>query len=324
MRSVFWQGLLGLSLLVFAGCATEHRVPLTGDPIVDSKTAIESGPRRDRVLWEYRGAAAYMRKGQFADAKRLLDDALLTLGGNITADANSRKARSYFHSESKKNFIGEPYERVMAYYYRGILYWMDGEPDNARACFRSGQLEDADAENKTYAADYILLDYLDGFATAKLAGDGSDAYQRARKLDKSGTLPPYDTKANVLFFLEFGHGPEKYASGEHGEELRFRAGSSVAKRAVITIDNQTVTAPAYDDLTFQATTRGGRVMDHILGNKAVFKDVTGAVGVGAMVGGAILMADRNTRDRGGHSCRRLANRNRLRRHHAGRRHPLLG
>jgi hypothetical protein len=30
-------------------------------------------------------------------------------------------------------FIGEPYERAMAYYYRGLLYWRDGEIDNARA-----------------------------------------------------------------------------------------------------------------------------------------------------------------------------------------------
>ena len=57
----------------------------------------------------------------------------------------------------------------MAYYYRAILYWMDGEPDNARACFRTGQLLDSDAENKTYVGDYALLDYLDGLASVKLA-----------------------------------------------------------------------------------------------------------------------------------------------------------
>ena len=44
------------------------------------------------------------------------------------ADKSARKARGYFHEESSKGFRGEPYERVMAYYYRGILYWMDGEP----------------------------------------------------------------------------------------------------------------------------------------------------------------------------------------------------
>ena len=46
-------------------------------------------------------------------------------------DKDAKKARSLFHEESKKGFIGEPYERVMAYYYRGLLYWRDGEPDVA-------------------------------------------------------------------------------------------------------------------------------------------------------------------------------------------------
>jgi hypothetical protein len=70
----------------------------------------------------------------------------------------------------------------MAYFYRGILYWMDGEIDNARACFRSAQFMDSDAENQSYANDYVLLEYLDGFATAKLGGDGSDALARSRKV----------------------------------------------------------------------------------------------------------------------------------------------
>jgi hypothetical protein len=40
----------------------------------------------------------------------------------------------------------------------------------------------------------------------------------------------------------------------------------------------------YDNINYQATTRGGRVMDHILGNKAVFKQATSNVGDVALVG----------------------------------------
>src|SRR2546422_1208167 len=32
--------------------------PRTGDPIVDGRAAIEHGPKRDKVLWQYRTAAA--------------------------------------------------------------------------------------------------------------------------------------------------------------------------------------------------------------------------------------------------------------------------
>ena len=152
-----------------AGCATttKHQVALTGDIMVDGPNAIANGPPRDQVLWQYRMAAAAMRQGKFDLAKQNLDDALLTLGGIYGKDTDAKKARSYFHAEAKKTFIGEPYERSMAYIYRGILYWMDGEPDNARACFRSAEFEDSDAEKHKYAGDWVLPDYLDGLATTQ-------------------------------------------------------------------------------------------------------------------------------------------------------------
>ena len=255
---------------------------------MDGKAAIEFGPKRDRVLWEYRTAAAAMRRGEFVEAKRLLDDALVTLGGIYGPDKDAKRARSYFSPEAKKTFIGEPYERVMAYYYRGILYWIDGEPDNARACFRSAQIMDSDTENKTYSSDYALLDYLDGLATAKLGGDGSDALKRAEAEFRMSQPPEFDPKANVLFFVEFGNGPTKYATGQYGEQLRFLPGSSMVRSVRIKVDNQTLRAEPDDDLTFQATTRGGRVMDHVLANKAVFKSATDAAGNAAIISGAIL------------------------------------
>ncbi len=276
---------------LLAGCATTQtgeNWQRTGDPVVDGRAASEHGPKRDRVLGEYRTAATAMRRGQFTDAKQLLDDALLTLGGIYGPDREARKARGYFSSEAKKTFIGEPYERVMAYYYRGILYWIDGELDNARACFRSGEIMDSDAENKTYSSDYVLLDYLDGLTSAKLGSDGSDALKRAQAEVRMAKPPEYDPQANVLFFVEFGNGPAKYATGQYGEELRFRPGHSAVRSVRIKADDQTVRAEPYDDLTFQATTRGGRVMDHILANKAVFKSATDAAGNVGIIGGAIL------------------------------------
>ncbi|MHB8521108.1 MAG: hypothetical protein ACYDH9_10160 [Limisphaerales bacterium] len=287
-------------LMLVSGCATPKPSPSTthtGDPVVDDQAELERAPRRDRVLWEYRTAAAAMRQGRYDEAKRQLDDALASLGGIITSDRNAKQARSLFHQEAKKTFLGEPYERVMAYYYRGILYWMDGEPDNARACFRSGEMEDSDTENKQYAGDYVLLDYLDGLATAKLGGDGSDAFKRAQTRSKF-QLPPYDPKANVLFFVDFGHGPTKYATGEYREELRFQPGRSEALAALVKLDDQTARAEPYDDLNYQATTRGGRVMDHILANKAVFKKTTDVAGDVGLIGGLVLAQNRQTQDVG--------------------------
>ena len=296
--------LCWLALLAFllAGCATPRTtVVLTGDIMVDGPNAIAHGPPRDKVLWEYRLAAADMDHARYQDAKGLLDDALLTLGGIYGSDPEAKKARGYFHAEAKKTFIGEPYERSMAYFYRGVLYWMDGQLDNARACFRSAEFEDSDAESHQFKGDWVLPDYLDGLATTKLGGDGSDAFKRAQQHCKGITLPAYNPKANVLFIIVFGPGPRKYATGEYGQELRFRTLPAPALSARLKLDSTDLAVAPCDNLNFQATTRGGRVMDHILGNKAVFKSATDTAGNVALIGGlgtAILSDNRTAQEVG--------------------------
>jgi tetratricopeptide (TPR) repeat protein len=279
-----------LFLLSVIVCASAFLVGCATTEPTSSGTA-NAVPAKDLVLWEYRDGVSHLRAGRFADAKRSLDEAITAIRGIRANDKSAKQARGYFHKESKKTFLGEPYERVMAYYYRGILYWMDGEPDNARACFRSAQLEDSDAEEHTFKSDYVLLDYLDGLASVKLSQDGSDAYKWACDLAKGLKLPPYDAQANVLVFVEFGNGPEKYAAGEYQEELRFRDGHSIVRNAVVKVDRDEFPAPPYDDLAFQARTRAGRVMDHILANKAIFKTGTDAAGDVGLISGLVLATE---------------------------------
>jgi hypothetical protein len=290
MKCFGWPTLIALVLLL-AGCAPPSETtppPHPGEPRADGQNTIQYGPAKDKVLWQYRTALAAMRQCQFDQAKPLLDDALARIEGVFGSDKSARQSRRYFSAEAKKTFIGEPYERVMAYYYRGILYWMDGELDNARACFRSGQIQDSDTAEKQYASDYALLDFLDGLATVKLGGDASDTFRRAQEFFPGKVLPPVSPNANVLFFVDYGLGPRKFASGQYGEQLRFQATESPVRSARLRIASQTLPLPPYDNLYFQATTRGGRVMDHVLGNKAVFKTTTGAVGDAAIISGAIL------------------------------------
>jgi tetratricopeptide (TPR) repeat protein len=289
--------IAGILALALAGCATsKNQVPKpSAASAVEAKDGI---PEKDRVLWQYRNAVTALRNGDYAEAKRLLDEAISRISNIMGKDESARKARSYFQAESKKTFIGEPYERVMAYYYRGILYWMDGEPDNARACFRSAQLEDSDTQDKKYSSDYVLLDYLDGLASVKLAGDGSDALQRAASVAKISAPPPYDPRANVLFFVDYGPGPTKYAMGEYSQHLMFRHGSTAIRAVQLQIDGKTYKLRPYDDLYFQATTRGGRVMDHILANKATFKTATDIGGDAAILSGVALAHGRDTKEAG--------------------------
>lgn len=295
--------LAAASALALAGCATTPSAdsPRTGSAHATAADRNPPAAERNRVLFNYRLGATALRLGQDDEAKARFDDAILRIGGIITNDAQAAKARSLFSAEATKPFVGEPYERVMAYYYRGILYWRDGQPDNARACFRSGQVIDSDPDNARYTSDYVLLDYLDGFASVKLGADGSDAFARAQQLvGGAKALPPYDAEANVLIFAEYGYGPRKYAGGEFGEQLRFYADDSPSRSARLILEGgKTVPLPAYDDLGWQASTRGGRAMDHILGNKAVFKQATNSVGDVALVGSVIASDEARRRKREG-------------------------
>ncbi len=273
--------LVLLAMVLAAGCAS---------------VSPEEQARRDRVLSLVQTGSAALRNGNYAVAKSDLDAALLQIGANSAGDSTAKEARGMFNPESAKTFKGEPYERVMAFYYRGVLYWMDGEPDNARAAFRSAAIQDQSPELGITQADWVLLDYLDGLATLKLGGDGSDAFRRAETEARLNKPPAYDPKANVLVFLEMGRGPTKYAAGEYGEELKFRPGTVNDPIAVLKVGATQVRVGPFDDLTYQATTRGGRVMDHVLQGKAVFKSTTDALGTGAIIAGAgvAIAGDSNT------------------------------
>jgi tetratricopeptide (TPR) repeat protein len=286
---------------LLGGCATVDEPAPSPRRKARAATAADrppAVPEVDRVLVDYRSGVSALRRGDDAEAKAKFDDAIARIGGIIANDEQAARARGLFSAEREKPFIGEPYERVMAYYYRGILYWRDGQPDNARACFRSGQVIDSDVGKDAYAADYVLLDYLDGLVSARLAADGSDALARARAHAAGRvTLPDYNPAANVLIFAEYGLGPRKFAAGQYGEQLRFRTEESVTRAARLILEEgrRVVPLPAFDDLNFQATTRGGRVMDHILGNKAVFKAATNVASDVALMGSAVAAQEARRR-----------------------------
>jgi len=323
-----------------AGQVLRHRLELrrqavAATALAKAQAAQVLAPPNDSVLWHYRVGVMALREGNLGLAREQFDAALARTGGLLSTVGAGAEARRLFVEESKKGFVGEPYERVMASFYRGLIYWIDGEPDNARALFRNGAFIDSDTTDKAYAADWVSLDYLDGLATHRLSGGetGGDALARARSNylgqtpSLESTLPAYTVASNVLVVVEYGSAPMKYASGEYQEKLMFVRGDPVPRSWILAesvatgiikaedaflyqagvlqmtrlapvgwvrleVDGRTIELPALDDLHFQASTRGGRAMDYVLGNKAVYKktgstagDVAMAGGIGAMAGG---------------------------------------
>jgi hypothetical protein len=245
---------------------------------------------RNRVLNDMRLGLATFAMGRDRLAGQLFDDALQGIEAIYADNEEARKARGLWVKEGIKDFKGEPYERVMAYYYRGLLYMKAGDYENARASFKGGLLQDSFAEEEQYRADFALMPFLQGWA-AHCSGNESLAaedFKEFRALNKDTPLPR--DKDNVLVLVETGAAPVKISNGPR---LKIkRNGSTETARISWTDpehpkDHPTETAVPLEDIFRQASTRGGRPFDSILEGKADFKDTADTVGNAALIGAAV-------------------------------------
>lgn len=250
-------------------------------------TTLRQGPR-NAVLNHMRAGLAALELGADDTAARSFDLALEGIEAVYADSEEAAQARSNFVKENAKDFKGEPYERAMAYYYRGLLYLREGDFENARASFKGGLLQDTMAEAEEHSQDFALLAFLEGWAS-QCNGDASlaaDSFAEAQGY-RDSLLPP-GPEHNLLMIAESGKAPVKVATGQHREALQFeRGGGSVAQRAVFRTADAETRGTLAEDIYWQATTRGGREVDRILAGKAQFKDGSNAVATGLVAAGAI-------------------------------------
>ncbi len=235
--------------------------------------------RRNLVLNHLRAGLAAMDIGKYDLAEQSFDTALLNIEAVFADDPNAEKARSLWHSEGRKDFKGEPYERAMAYYYRGLLYMRKGDFENARASFKGGLLQDALAEDEVYRADFALLIFLEGWASLMLGDDdmAEEAFAEVKKF-RADFVPP-DFGDNVLLIAETGTAPQKIATGKGQSELRFTPGTGFREeKAAVEIGGSVFNGYPMEDIYWQASTRGGREVDKILEGKAQFKGFNETMG----------------------------------------------
>ena len=102
-----------------------------------------------------------LQMGYYDLAKMCFDQCLNYIEAVYADNEKAKQARSLWYEEGMKDFKGEPYERVMAYYYRGLLYIQDSDFENARACFKAGVIQDAFAEERQHQCDFALLLFLE-------------------------------------------------------------------------------------------------------------------------------------------------------------------
>ncbi|MEX0299303.1 MAG: hypothetical protein AB3N28_09555 [Kordiimonas sp.] len=248
------------------------------------------GERNATLNFNRLGLAA-MELGFYDHAEWAFDRSLDRIEGIYFNNVAAQNAKSKFNSEDVKEYKGEPYERAMAYYYRGLLFLRAGDFENARAVFRAGEYQDTFSENEEFQSDFAALNYLIGWSMQCQGRSDLDAYRRAQNIRKDLSLPGRDH--NTLFVAETGKGPRKYGGGEYGEVLKFKPDSPYENlSAMYQVEEQsgsfkkipTVNATR---LTRQAKTRGSRAVDDILLHKVEFKKTTDTIGEIVSMAGAV-------------------------------------
>jgi tetratricopeptide (TPR) repeat protein len=238
-----------------------------------------SAPARDVPLYTLQAGLAAFAEGQQEKSADLFDTALTGIESVYANTESAARARSLWYEEGAKDFKGEPYERAMAYYYRGLLYLGAGDYENARASFRSGLLQDAFAEEDQHRSDFAMLMLLEGWAS-QLNGDAGlarDSYAELAALRPKLQAPA--ANANLLIVAELAGSPRKLGDGIGNSEIVYRRPKRTSERhASLSVNGKPVTLELVEDVYFQAATRGGRPIDRVIEGKARFAAATGEAG----------------------------------------------
>ena len=296
--------LSGLALLLTHSAIAK---PAPGPDAAEVEAFLASKPEALRPLYRtaymqgaWNGVLNLQRLGLRAmelqlweDAARAFDMALDHIEAiyGKSGDKGAARARSTFRKEANKDFVGEPYERAMTYYYRGLLYLREGDYENARAVFSAGEMQDAEADGEDKRSDFAALNYLIGWSSHCLgqADKAQEAFVIAQKA-APGLEPPL-VQDNILLIGETGIGPVKSRAGSYQEKLVFLP-AQVPQQTIFFRFGQKIYQPVEAaDIYYQASTRGTRQIDVILDGKASFKSTTAAVGQVGMMAGLQMMND---------------------------------
>lgn len=288
-----------LLLCLLSGCTTTSdptRSTLDSADKLASEQKVPDGlkPYYQRLYWEgkthatlnrMRLASAAIEEGAWENAEHALDEVIRDIEALGPADPRSREALSKFEAEEIKRFKGEPYERAMAYFLRGLLYLRSKEWENARACFKSVQLQDATQTDPNLRGYWASADWLEGWCNWNLGETSAaqECWQRTAKLRKISSPAPED---NTLVVALLGFGPTKIPAGNFGEQLSYRKGDSQSTQARLKTDTSFVSLLFAEDIFNQAKSRGLRVMDVVNQGKAGTRAATETAGDTLIYGGS--------------------------------------
>ena len=150
--------------LALAGCAPKTSGDQPQPDALEVQRDLANTPGKDQTLEEVRLASLAMARGDLDLADAVLTRAVLDMQ-DFRADGQFRATVGV---ESAKEWKGEPYEKMMAFLYLGILRYQRGEYGNALAMSKSALLADTGTRASPYQGDFIPAYVLQAMAYAAL------------------------------------------------------------------------------------------------------------------------------------------------------------
>ena len=265
-------------------------------------------PDSNYVLNNLRLGEAALTAGDLDAAERAYYRAYETLNSAGVNNA-ARTAATVLFNEKVRIWLGEPYERAVANFQLGLVYYLKADYANARGAFenslfklrRFADEEDAESDfeeqESTFAVAYLML----GRCHQNLGREdlARQSFKRAVELDPSlaaAADPELNAASNVLLVVAWGRGPEKVAEGSGLRFATSTVGGGRLPRPRVSVDGLGVEvaerARPTIDTNLMASQRRWQTTDTFRAAKAV-------AGTGLLYGGLIALdqgARRNNSD----------------------------
>ncbi len=218
-------------------------------------------------------------------AEKALDQANARVLQTYAADPAAAKAREQWAAQDVRDFRGEPYERAMGFYYRGLLYAYAGDFAAAGRSFLQSAVQEGIGEAEYFEPNFPLSLFLAAWASS-CAGDAAAAHELLAQAISSAPDPYFALAHNGLprhvTIFERGIGPQKVTTGDTRTVLRFLPRPDVSGGLVrITYARKQSEMPERGvaaNIDWLALTRGGRRIVGIADGKALYPDAAGGTG----------------------------------------------
>ena len=266
-------------------------------------------PDENYVLNNLRLGSAALAAGKLDEAENAFLRAYETINATGVNDPG-RTAAAVLFDEKVKVFKGEPYERAMASFYLGLVYYIERDYGNARGAFENAlfKLRDYGGKNlnetevREQESDFALALLMLGRTFQRLGRDDLARANFDRVLElrpKLAALADFDRQAesNLLLVVDVGFGPQRVTDFD-GAVIGFAptpAEAGPIPRPYVAVDGRRVelgdAGEAPVDLLALAQDRRWQTIDTIRTTK-------GVIGTGLIAGGGLVGLNELTRRNG--------------------------